>query len=176
MVLVPAVIYPVTTAFDRLVLSNVGLGAIADFVDKHVKVVMTVIGVGLVCAAIAVSSFVGKLDKGQVKKETKEVCRLIVENTSDSDKISVYGNFDTVYLFARRLHATRFSYQFPIIEINEKYKNEYWSDMKKELPKIVVVVQTKDGSYLDDDMKSFLNENGYRQISSNEILHKVYLR
>lgn len=176
MVLVPAVIYPVTTAFDRLVSSNEGLDAITDFVDKHVKIVMSVLGVGFVCAAVAVSFVAGMLDKGRVKKETKEVCRLIVDNTSDYDKISVYGNFDTVYLFARRLHATRFSFQFPIIKISEKYKNEYWSDMKKELPKVVVVTQTKDGSHLDDDMKSFLNENGYRQISSNEILHKVYLR
>ena len=176
MVLVPATVYPVAMAVDRLVSSNDGLKIIAGFCDRYVKSLMAIISVLFICGAYAVTSFLSGLDKGQIKHETREVCRLIEQNTTAVDRISVYGNFDTVYLFTHRLHATRFSYQHPIITIDENYRNEYWDGMRKELPKVVVVVQTKEVSYLDEDMIEFLNKNGYKQISDDSILHKVYLR
>lgn len=47
-------------------------------------------------------------------EKLRTVCLLIGENTDADDKISVYGNWDLVYVISDRMHATHYSYQVPI--------------------------------------------------------------
>ena len=90
-------------------------------------------------------------------EKLRTVCRLIGENTDDDDKISVYGNWDLVYVISDRMHATHYSYQFPIGSIVPEIKDRYFSELEEERPKIIV---SRRGE-MDNIMKSFLTDNGY---------------
>ncbi len=91
----------------------------------------------------------------------KGVCELVETNTSPDERISVYGNGDIVYLVSDRLHATKYSYQFPIGEIEPDIMDDYFRQLEEELPPVVVIWERQ----ADDRIESFLNENGYAEIS-----------
>lgn len=171
MVLVPAVVYPIAIATKHLVISNQGLMTIERYFERNLKAFMGLLCIVFLGVTLAVSSVVGKRTKGNNKDDTTEVCQLIERHTDSKDEISVYGNFDKIYVFTHRQHATRFSYQFPIFSVNSRIEEEYWRDMRKELPKIVVIQD-----YMDERMRNFLEEFGYRLISSSRNKHRVFLR
>ena len=96
----------------------------------------------------------------------------IKSNTQEDDAISVYGNWDIIYLLSERIHATKYSYQFPICEIRSSIKNEYLEDLGKELPKIIVV----QAECYDPEISVFLEENGYFLVwSENDSLNGALL-
>lgn len=103
-------------------------------------------------------------DKDHFSQKLRTVCRLIGENTDDNDKISVYGNWDQVYVMSNRMHATRYSYQYPIGAIVPEIKDRYFAELEMERPKIIVLIK---GSF-DDVIKSFLINNGYRLLWSED--------
>lgn len=94
----------------------------------------------------------------------KGVCELIEENTTENERISVYGNGDIVYLISNRLHATGYSYQFPIGEIAPDIMDEYFEEMEEELPPIVVIWQRQ----ADERIENFLSEHNYTEISDRQ--------
>ncbi|MCH5257520.1 MAG: hypothetical protein J1D87_09510 [Lachnospiraceae bacterium] len=93
----------------------------------------------------------------------KGVCELVEENTNENEKISIYGNGDIIYLVSNRLHATRYSYQFPIGEIAPDIMDEYFEELENELPPVVVIWQQQ----ADERIESFLYENDYEEISDS---------
>lgn len=99
-----------------------------------------------------------------ISQKLRTVCRFIGENTDDNDKISVYGNWDQVYVMSNRMHATRYSYQFPIGTIVPEIHNRYFTELEMERPKIIVSTRAS----MDDAMKSFLNNNGYSLLWSED--------
>ncbi len=86
---------------------------------------------------------------------------MIDDNTTDDERISVYGNGDIIYLVSNRLHATRYSYQFPIGEIAPDIMDEYFEEMENELPSIVVIWERQ----ADERIEDFLSEHNYMEIS-----------
>ena len=90
------------------------------------------------------------------------VAKVIEENTEDSENISVYGNWDFIYILTNRKHATRYSYQFPISEVKPEIMEEYIRQMEEEQPPIVVV----QAECKDDTISSFLEDNQYELIWS----------
>lgn len=104
------------------------------------------------------------------------IAKIVEENTGESEKISVYGNWDFIYVLTNRTHATRYSYQFPIAEVKPEIMEEYISQMEDEQPPIVVI----QAGYKDDNISSFLEDNEYELIWSEnkETMDKalVYMR
>lgn len=96
-------------------------------------------------------------NKDHLSEKLRTVCRLIAENTDDNDKISVYGNWDLVYVMSNRMHATHYSYQSPIGEIVPEIKEQYFAELTLEKPKIIVSRRCD----MDERMKSFLADHGY---------------
>lgn len=94
----------------------------------------------------------------------RTVCRLISENTSDSDKISVYGNWDLVYVMSDRMHATHYSYQSPIGTIVPEIKDHYFAELEIEKPKIIVSRRCD----MDNIMESFLIDHEYSLLWSED--------
>ena len=90
----------------------------------------------------------------------KDICFIIEEKTSHDEAISVYGNWDIIYLLSDRLHATRYSYQYPISIVMPEILDEYIEGLKKEKPKIIVVQAGR----FDDIISPFLSENHYELI------------
>ena len=93
----------------------------------------------------------------------KGVCELVEENTTEDERISVYGNGDIVYLVSNRLHATRYSYQFPIGEIAPEIMDEYFEELENELPPVIIIWERQ----ADERIEGFLYEHDYSEISDS---------
>lgn len=92
-----------------------------------------------------------------VAESLTKPCEIIESSTSPTDKISVYGNRNSIYLRCNRLPATKYSYQSPIGDVNPAILEEYFRELTDELPKIIVV-QAK---HEDEKIRTFLNANNY---------------
>lgn len=99
------------------------------------------------------------IEKGnQVPQEwLSTVDEIIQQNTTHSDSISVYGNSDLFYIYSNRPHATKYSYQFPIGNINSDILEEYFEQLQDEQPKVIIVESAR----LDTRMEEFLFQNQY---------------
>ena len=95
-------------------------------------------------------------DRGRVQGSAGELIDTIVENTAPDDRISVYGNDDWIYLLSRRMHATRYSYQFPIGTVRPGIMEEYWEEMRDEQPALIVFTRRA-----DEKAAEFIEENAY---------------
>ena len=93
-------------------------------------------------------------------EDVKALSAVICENTSAEDRISVYGNWDMLYIHSGRLHATRFSFTAPVIDFSAELKDEYFSELEEELPACIIVQL----EFSDERMSVFLSENGYEEI------------
>ena len=83
----------------------------------------------------------------------------IKENTEPNDKILVVGNENKIYTLSERLAASKYSYQHPIINVGEEIKKEFYTEIDKNPPKIIVMVSEVIG------MKDYLKTNNYKEIN-----------
>lgn len=101
---------------------------------------------------------------------------MINENTLENEPISVYGNWDVIYVESKRPHSTKYSYQFPISEIDIEIKTEYMNEIQQKLPKIIVIQE----GHADENIINFLNTNEYKKIWSEDKIEdnraSVYLK
>ena len=164
MILVPAAVYPLGLLFKR----------IESIRQEDVrKVVFMLVSLYFIAAVImpdwlfAIETVAREYDKRDqtsiVLKYGAEISGTVeyVENNTDEDEaISVYGNWDIIYVLTRRKHATRYSYQFPIGEIAPEILDEYFEQLHNEQPNLIVISPEK----LDDRMKEFLELNDYHLV------------
>ena len=71
--------------------------------------------------------------------EAKAVSEIVVDNTDENDKIIVVGNNDIIYLLSHRESYSLYSYQDPIIMIDEAKKDAFLEDVGKLETKVIVV-------------------------------------
>ena len=101
-------------------------------------------------------------------KNMREVVTYIKEHTTEEEKISVYGNRDVIYNLSGRLSVSKYSYQTPIGIINPEIMEEYYDDLKKQKPKLVIIARQS-----DEGIDSFLWENHYEFVVSYDA-YQVY--
>lgn len=157
MVLIPMVVYPLAETFSKVM---------------NIKKKLLLNGCGIVCFAFVIMNLQLSGWKTLVKSvpamyadrwsdhrsETAKIIGLYIDaNTAEDEKISVYGNWDYIYLISERCHATQYSYQYPIVNVSTEIMEDYWRQLRKEDPRIIVIQAGK----LDDRMKKYLNENQY---------------
>lgn len=92
----------------------------------------------------------------------QDICDIVSECTCQEDKISVYGNWDIIYVLSKREHATRYSYVYPIAQFMPNIMEEYITSLEKELPSIVVIQKDRK----DNTISDFLDRNSYQMIWS----------
>lgn len=164
MILVPAVIYPISLLFSDI-------EKITEANQRKTLLMLTSL---YFLSIIIIPSWVTTVDSIPMKYEkkgennryelTNNLVNLIEKLTDEDDKISVYGNWDVIYVLSDRAHATRYSYQYPIGQVMPEIVDEYLHELQEEMPKIIVVC---DGNY-DDRIRNFLDENNYKlQFASN---------
>jgi len=90
-------------------------------------------------------------------KAVRNAAKIIKEHTTEEETISVYGNWDIVYLISERLSASKYSYQFPIGTIDSAIMEEYFENITEEQPKVIVIQENR----MDDRMRSFLDTYHY---------------
>lgn len=96
-------------------------------------------------------------NEDHTQENSKIVAEIVKTYTAEDDKISVYGNWNYVYLIANRRHATRYSYQFPIGQVKPKLMEEYFQELEDELPKAIIV----DANCADEQIIAFLEKHSY---------------
>lgn len=100
--------------------------------------------------------------RDHIPKTESAVVKVIEDSTTEEVPISVYGNWDIIYVLSQRPHATRYSYQVPIGSVLPEIMDEYMADLQKNPPEIIVVQQ----GYYDERIQSFLGKNRYTMIWS----------
>ena len=163
MVLVPAVVYP--------------LSLIMKDVDKLInqdlaRVIKTLITVYLMTAVIVpdsietikkIPTYYAGRNGVQFDEATTELCQAVTNLTSEDDAISVYGYLDIVYVKTHRRHATQYSYQYPVGNVTHEIIDQYMEQLAEELPP-VIVVQGHYSFYNMGDILGFLDRNGYQLV------------
>ncbi len=99
-------------------------------------------------------------NKNSLEDSMAMIKNIIDSNSSYDDKITVYGNWDYIYLVTNRLSASKYSYQFPIGDVNPTILDEYFEDLTDNNPKIIVISK---GLY-SDRMKTFMTSYHYVNI------------
>lgn len=164
MTLVPAVVYPISLIFTDLEKLRL---------DSKKAVVLT-ISVYLISAililpkwGITIAGIPKKFEtrnENHINDTTNCIVRIIEDHTEKEDKIAVYGNWDIIYVLSNRIHATKYSYQFPIGQVMPEIMDEYISELQKEQPKAIVVQSV----HYDDNIKKVLHDNYELKFSSND--------
>ena len=174
--LIASIVYPISLMF--------GLCEELEKKNKSNEIISLIVLIYLL-ATIVVPDWLALMQASphMVNKDKQEIITsdeafairdVVQRNSSKDDKISVFGNWDFIYLYTQRHHATKYSYQFPIGEVNSDIFDEYFDQLKKELPKIIVIQYTR----LSNRMDAFLAQNNYSLIyqssSSLNNSHLVY--
>ncbi len=157
MMLVPATVFPIAYLFAECRKHDIITGV-------SVLTLLTALYFG---GSIVLPAWVPSVEKTVEQYEvrgdkdyspvTQYVCALIEENTAYDDKISVYGQWNMIYVMSGRMHASRYSYQFPIGRVNRSIMDEYFKELEEELPRIIVIQK---GHY-DDKIRAFLMDHHY---------------
>ena len=67
------------------------------------------------------------------------ISTFIKNNTSKDDKISVYGNWNIIYILIERFSSSRYSYKTPLKMVDNRIHNEYFLDLENNLLKYIIV-------------------------------------
>ncbi len=168
-VFVPAIIYPFSYLFAYI--DKMDKNKICNFVIITYLLVSTVLPQNLSTIKNLMYIYANR-DVDRASQNLIDISNMVIDNTDVNDKISVYGNLDYIYIRSNRLHATRYSYQFPIGQISMKIMDDYFMQLNEEKPTIIVI---QDGFY-NDRIDAFLKENNYSLIwnSTNDGDFKVF--
>lgn len=160
MILIPAFSYPLASLFGEI--EEIEFPKIAQIISIIVKVYFL--------ANIIMPDWLTIISSMPAIYECREeehksglsvtVSSIVINNTDIDDTISVYGNWDLIYVLSDRKHATRYSYQFPIGSVMPEIMEEYMKALEEEQPKLIVIA---DGKY-DERIMGFLSNNQYHLI------------
>lgn len=104
----------------------------------------------------------------QAALSTNAVSKVVLENSDENDRITVIGNNDIIYLRTNRMSASRYSFQHPLVYIDDDVKPEYLEDLRNNLPELVIIEMNafpdEKGEDFMNDVNEFLNTEGYQEI------------
>ena len=92
-------------------------------------------------------------------EEDKLIATLVQSVTSKDDKITVCGNNNTIYLLSNRKSSSRYSYQYPIADVNSGIWEEYLKDIKKLTTKVIVVLPGTYETFPYKQINNIINES-----------------
>jgi 4-amino-4-deoxy-L-arabinose transferase-like glycosyltransferase len=161
MVLIPLYVYPLASVeqIGLLLTGNLKKTKMLSYMFACVLLVSAVLP-DMILTSYQISLKVEDRNSEHRSATTLAVGQLIDERTEESDRITVYGNWDLIYTTANRVSASKYSYQYPLGEVLPEIKQEYFEELEQSLPKIVVI----EAGQMDDDMQSFLDSNLYEKI------------
>ena len=163
MVIIPLFVYPFMEGFDYL---------------KNKPKLKTIFLI-LICAFLIIplsrrtydKIYVSFENNGYSDKSILEIKKLIEDNTTSDECITVYGNKNMYYVLSNRLPCSKYTYLFPIITIDKKIWGGFYSDLEKNKPKIIIYEDTYYTPYLD----VYLTGNSYKLLYKSHDDY-VYIR
>ena len=102
----------------------------------------------------------------------QELFRLIEEYTDEDDTFIVYGNEDCFYYYSHRFASSKYSFQYPIILIDENMRRNFFSELDENMPSLILVqILWCNDEYIQD----FLETHPYQCITDFDD-YALYLR
>lgn len=154
---VPAIVYPISCIFAEI--DKMKSGCISLIVSLIVSISFLSgiilpdwINLGKTIPAIYQSRNIDKRT-GIIN----DIANYINNETEREEAISVYGNWDIIYLMSGRRHATRYSYQFPVGQVLPDLMKDYMNQLQEELPRVIVI----EAGFYDESIAQFLINNNY---------------
>lgn len=158
MVLIPLIAYPLSGIF----------GQINAIKINEVRSVLSMLVVLYLLIALILPDWEDSVqnltyaydskNRGKISMTAGTVAEYVENNTTEDDCISVYGNWDIIYVLSNRKHATRYSYQYPIGDVRPEIMEEYFSQLAEVQPPVIVV----QAEHFDNMIDNFLSENNYK--------------
>ena len=101
--------------------------------------VLCVIGLTVIGFPIkAVADKITGIYQTEYYSESKSIADIVTANSDRNDKIAVFGNYDIIYLLSDRMAASAYSYQLPIISIDQSKKEAFVADIETLDAEIIV--------------------------------------
>ncbi len=173
MAMLPPLVYPVSIFFESTFIKDIfefDVDGKNSFARLRYCFVMALL---IICPLLLLTW--GMNFSKSLNMDLNETIFLIEENTSADEKIIVFGNENIVYLKSRRLAASKYSYQMPIVNIEPKIMSDFFNEIESALPKVAVIDKKYKGYDFVEKVNRFLQENGYEEISKSEE-YLVFLR
>ena len=168
MTLLPMLIYPISLLFVYFKEINLN----SDFMTILTVILITIF-VAPNWSKLLSNSIVDIFDKEN--PYSNRTIEYIKANTDEDDTISVWGNNNLIYNFTNRKSASKYSYQFPPITLSENAEKEYFDDLRKNKPKVIVDGQSlEEYSNLNQKWSKFLKDNDYKLVFEDS--YTVYER
>lgn len=171
MVLIPAVVFPVACLLAECEKNQVGNRSALTMIVTLWLIIYLIIPGWSSDISLLMQTYANRKEN-EYTQLTEDICYIVGQKTAPDEKISVYGNWDIIYLFSGRMHATKYSYQLPVAKISSEIKTEYFRQLEEERPKIIVV---RGSQWNDGDIRRFLTENCYELIWQEDKEEKAAL-
>lgn len=84
-----------------------------------------------------------------------------MEHSEEKDKIIVLGNWDIIYNLSGRFAASKYSYQCPPLEIDDERAKDFYQEIQKNKPKVIVISAVPFGR---DWILEYREENDYYEV------------
>ena len=141
MVFCPLIVYAFSLAFtsEHILQLRIFKHKAKLFIGLFAACVLCIIGLSF--AGFPIKAVVDKITgiyQTQYFSESKSIADIIVENSDKNDKIAVFGNYDIIYLLSDRMASTSYSYQLPIITIDQNKKEAFVADIETLDAEIIV--------------------------------------
>ena len=170
MVMIPALIYPYCIMYQFLEEKEMKSKAINLIVTAYLLYTI-IVPVGIEFTQDCINDIANR-----DKLYTDELINYIVNNTTEDDTISVFGNLNYIYLLSNRKSASKYSYQMPIGNMNEEITKEYFAELKENKPKLIIWAASDFSSEgflkMREKMDEFLEENNYNLVQDG--IRKIY--
>lgn len=87
----------------------------------------------------------------------RKLLTIINETTEEDEPISVFGNWNIVYVLSKRLSSSIYSYQFPIGTIDSSIMDQYFEEISAKKPKLIIIQEDR----MTERMTQFLEQYQY---------------
>lgn len=155
MILVPALSYPLARLVSVL-RENVSERNLSNLFVIYLLISFAASG-WLGAAKNAVVEYTER-DNLHFGAKEQEVVSLVVKHTTEEDRIIVLGNWDIIYNLSGRFAASKYSYQSPPLNIDSERAEEFYCEIQKNRPKVIVLPE---GSFGYDWTLQYIEENNY---------------
>lgn len=165
MVLVPTVVYPIAELVGLCEDTKSNKNTYGITIILYLYLLVTIVMPHWITHLSLVGDYYTSRNTCSISTPLQDLCHYISTATSEEQHISVYGNYNIIYVLSKRLPATTYSYQSTIGHITPYMFDEYFDQLKAELPELIITVE-ENGHLKDPEnrMKEFLNQNNYHQV------------
>ena len=100
--------------------------------------------------------------KYAMTQEVSDLIDCVKQNTNENSKITMFGNWDYMYIATDRESATIYTYAKPIIYLSREVYDDYFAKLNETHPDVLVL------EFSNEDIEKFIQNNSYSIIYESE--------